>query len=292
MQKSLLPLPVPFPSVRWPTHSNVSRSILRRAHSKMGWQSWANQGICTVNQLNGVPGDPRARPNRAQTAALSQFCSEYKSMGKPPDQLTPAGAFTELCHDSLPYIADGGGPAPYDRNKLSLPNMDSTPVAPECNLCLEHSNTLRGKGVPMLRSVSQAAEAVADSGLSRPHVDSAFFCPRTYATFLCNLESRHLLEWQSGGESLLGVFFVHKKDGRLRVIFDTRIVNCYFHDPPKTRLPTAASFTSLESTPGNEIYFGGGVISKMLFTVLNVLISPKGSSPSPESEPNTSASAK
>ena len=316
MQTSLLPLPVPFPDVRWHTHTKVSRSILRRAHSKMGWQSWANQGVCTVNQLNGVPGNPQAQPNRAQAAALSKFCSEYKDMGKPPLDFTPARAFNELCIETLPYLGGESGPAPYDCGKLSLPDVNSNPVSPECNLCAEHSNTLRGEGVPMLRSVSQAKECVADSGLARPHVDSAFHCPKTYASFLCKLQTRQLLEWQIGGVSLLGVFFVYKKDGRLRVIFDTRIVNCYFHDPPKTRLPTAASFTSIETTPGDEIYFGGGDIEKAFYrvkcpdiakqfftlppppppppppllktlsTVLNVLKLPNSFSPSPASVPN------
>lgn len=60
-------------------------------------------------------------------------------------------------------------------------------------------------------------------------------------------------------------FFVYNKDGRLRVIFDTRVVNCVLHDPPKTRLPTACSATSieLESLPGEEIYFGGGDIENV-----------------------------
>ena len=77
MQKSLLPLPVPFSDVRWHTHSKVSRSVLRRAHSKIGWQSWANGGVCTINELNGIPGNPGARPTCAQSTALSQFCSDF-----------------------------------------------------------------------------------------------------------------------------------------------------------------------------------------------------------------------
>ena len=184
MPKTLLPLPVPFPSVQWHSHHKVSRSILRRAHSKIGWQSWANEGVYTVNQLNGVPGPSDLKCSRAQSVVLSQFCQEYKGMGKPPLHMTPAGAFTELCHDSLPYLSDGGGPAPYEHSLLSLPGSDGLPVLPEEHLSPEHSNRVRGLGAPMLRSASEAGNAVADSGLTRPHVDSALLTQQLMQFFL------------------------------------------------------------------------------------------------------------
>ena len=86
-------------------------------------------------------------------------------------------------------------------------------VSPEDRLSLEHSNRIRGYGAPMLRSASEAGDAVADSGLTRPHVGSAFHNPETYVSFLQHLRSRHLLEWQIGGESYLGVFFCLRKMG-------------------------------------------------------------------------------
>ena len=266
-QPTLLPLPAPFPGVRWSTHSDVSRSVLRRAHSRIGWQSWANEGVNIVNQLNGSSSCPGSRPTRAQSAALSQVCNEYREMGKPPPSLTPPGAFKELCHDSLPYISDGGGPASYQQSKLSLPDVGGSPVSPEDLLPEVHSNTIRGQGAPLLRSAGDATAAIVDSGLQKPHLDPAFHNPHTYAQFLLDLHARDLVEWQCGGQSLLGVFFVHKRDGRLRVIFDTRMVNCYFQDPPKTRLPTSAAFTHIETLPDQQIYFGGGDIENAFYRI-------------------------
>ncbi len=46
---------------------------------------------------------------------------------------------------------------------------------------------------------------------------------------------------------MLGLFFVRNKNGRLRVIVDTRDVNGSFRDPPSTRLPSAAALPSLET---------------------------------------------
>eukprot|EP00959_Pyramimonas_sp_CCMP1952_P206723 4323237-Pyramimonas_sp.AAC.1 len=44
----------------------------------------------------------------------------------------------------------------------------------------------------------------------------------------------------------VGIFFVAKTDGRLRMILDTRAVNDFFDEPAHSRLPTPASWASVE----------------------------------------------
>ncbi len=79
-----------------------------------------------------------------------------------------------------------------------------------------------------------------------------------YAEFLRELSSRGLLRWRrvrrsAGGRVVpsdasgnMGAFFVVKKNGTLRLIFDTRLVNTYFHAPTHTKLPSAAAFSNVE----------------------------------------------
>ena len=56
------------------------------------------------------------------------------------------------------------------------------------------------------------------------------------------------------------MFFVVKSNGQLRLMFDTRLANITFIDPPHTQLPTAGSFSRIESEiPEN--YFACGDIS-------------------------------
>ena len=45
----------------------------------------------------------------------------------------------------------------------------------------------------------------------------------------------------------MGIFFVRKKDKSARLIFDTRLANCAFREPPRTSLPTAAAFARIET---------------------------------------------
>eukprot|EP00959_Pyramimonas_sp_CCMP1952_P005949 124635-Pyramimonas_sp.AAC.1 len=70
---------------------------------------------------------------------------------------------------------------------------------------------------------------------------------REYATFLREAWRRGMLTWKHGCGGDLGLFFVGRKDERLRIIFDTRVINCDFLPAPSTRLPTPSAFGSLEA---------------------------------------------
>ena len=69
---------------------------------------------------------------------------------------------------------------------------------------------------------------------------------------------------ENRGESLLGVFFVKKKSGRLRMILDTRDCNCFFKKPAATHLPSGCAFGRLEASPDKLVYFAAGDIGLLL----------------------------
>ena len=66
----------------------------------------------------------------------------------------------------------------------------------------------------------------------------------------------------------VGVFFVRKKDGTLRIITDTRLANCSFRDPPRTRLPTPGAFTSVELEQGAKLYMTQGDVENAFHQML------------------------
>ena len=63
-----------------------------------------------------------------------------------------------------------------------------------------------------------------------------------------------MLRFTGNLPATVGVFFVGKKDGRQRCIFDTRITNCYFRDPPRADLPNAAAYAKLETAKDAPFY--------------------------------------
>ena len=81
-----------------------------------------------------------------------------------------------------------------------------------------------------------------------------------YGQFIRDLLDRGLVELVAETDSLLGVFFVSKKDGRMRLIFDTRIANAYFTEPPHTALPSTGARAQQELLPNQQTHFSGGDI--------------------------------
>ena len=91
----------------------------------------------------------------------------------------------------------------------------------------------------MLKSPSVAKQQLEADELSQPYIDPAFRSGAVYGACLRNLLDRGLIELVAETEAYLGVFVLGKKDNRLRLIFDTRVANAYFVDPPHTALPSA-----------------------------------------------------
>ena len=180
--------------------------------------------------------------------------------------MSPAKAFVELCQNSLPYLSEHGGPLPYDGDNLSLPDANVCPLEPLQHLSSVHRELVMGASQSMLRTELEAQQELSNSGLSKAHVDPAFNSPHIYADFLKKLHSRSLIDYIHDSTAYMGVFFVRKKNGKLRIILDTRIVNCLFQDPPKVRLPSSAAFAAVESR-AETLYFAGGDIDNAFYRI-------------------------
>ena len=125
-----------------------------------------------------------------------------------------------------------------------------------------------GPSACLLADASSVALNLDNCDVKRPFVDAALRDPRTYGIFLKELADRGMLEFKSGKhKSLLGIFCVAKKSGKLRLIFDTRLCNCYFHNPPHVELPTATAISAIEGRRGDQMYFSCGDISDYFYHI-------------------------
>ena len=120
----------------------------------------------------------------------------------------------------------------------------------------------------MLREPRQAAAKQSELGLKRAHNDPDLFrSPGAYFRFLHHFEQSGMLRWERarGRKGALGVFFVKKKDSRLRIIFDTRMLNTHFVDPPKIAFLSAAEMASIEAPAGSDFYWGSADLSNAFY---------------------------
>jgi len=155
---------------------------------------------------------------------------------------------------------------PYDRELVSLPGLGTSPFPCEESLRPEHRDLIVGDCASMLNSPDETVAALQCEGVKH-HVDPAFRSPHVYASFLSLLHDRGVITWERDLPSTCGLFFVSKKDGRLRLILDTRVANCHFRAPPRVSLPTGGALGSLECLPGEQLYFAGGDIDNCFYRI-------------------------
>jgi hypothetical protein len=108
------------------------------------------------------------------------------------------------------------------------------------------------------------------SKIKQPYTDPIFkHNPKQYLGFLKELKNRNMLRFKQhdGSPADLGVFFVRKKNNKQRLIFDTRILNEKFIDPPKTDLPSADAFTRMDIDGIAPFFIGSGDLANAFYTL-------------------------
>ena len=238
-QRDIFPLPFlrEDPFLKSP---HASRSVRQRAlHSKHSL-SWANRGIDALNQLAG-----RARnftkldpPSASAVACTNRIRQAYIDAGPPRDAPAPEEAPRQLLKNSPVFSQDRLGVQPYAEERISWPEKGARPVSLLDSLPQPDRSWLQGWEGHMLRDPSDVKAKRASLGVSRPCIDPTLMQSEAcYGGFAKRLHSCGMLRWTraAGRSSSLGVLFVVKKSGQLRIIFDTRVLNCDFKDPPAPR---------------------------------------------------------
>lgn len=85
----------------------------------------------------------------------------------------------------------------------------------------------------------------------RPFDDPALLrCPARYGVFVQRLLLGGVATVGPWKPNTVGLFFVAKSGGKIRMIADTRFANCECKAPISTRLPTAAAYSHIELDGG------------------------------------------
>ena len=74
-----------------------------------------------------------------------------------------------------------------------------------------------------------------------------------YGCFLGELYKVGILERAVEAKEIAGVFFVARKDARLRLIFDTRRPNAHFVRPRSTALASGESLADIQVDPSTDV---------------------------------------
>ena len=275
--KELLPCPLPFSDNSPVLPGSLSRGTLRRLRRNRSWKSWCNEGVATINRLFSGGASSEAplltQASLAQRSCLDRLARHYRDVGPPPaDVPPPAGAFAELCGSRPGYSEatsqDAGIRSPYREGDVSLPTAGSEPADPSSLLGYEDRLLWEGWREHILRPELDAAAARQQQRLHKAYSDPALVCrPRVYSRFLKQLCDAKVCTLRPFREATVGIFFVTKKLNRLRLIFDTRLVNLAFTEPPHTDLPSAGAWGRVEVKRGDVLYISQSDVADAFYRI-------------------------
>ena len=271
-------LPLPYIPERLSPQFCQSHSAKRRLHCKDNETNRINDAFLTLNTLGGRGLlEPSASEGLGvgSSACAAHVAHAFELLGGPPGDVEKKGALAALLLRSGQYADERADLAPYASEKLSLPEVLFNPIplvkglpASDQDLLSNWQSTMladpscNDDGHPLDTSDTHPSNIPNQQSNkpipTKPHNDPLLFASqKTYAKFLKRLYDAGMLTWKNSGrkrvEGVLGVFFVKKKDGTLRIIFDTRVLNSKFKKPPKTQLPSAAGFGNLECVSENGL---------------------------------------
>ena len=253
--RDLFPLPVPASSD--PPRTSVSRKVRRRSEVHRQSASLVSEVVSVLNQLHGQHGlDSGQTVSAAQKACLEHIHRAVLRFGKPPVDLTSAGALREL-RVNPGYSVTSSPVVPISEaniNRVALPPVGWSPAG-----ILQLGGSVGEAIVDELHALRRPDPALTDTSTPPPRIYHDPYLrshPRLYARFLLRLSQSNLVTWRRACTSCVGVFFVAKKNGDLRLILDGRQAGEHFDEPPHVDLATGSAFSALEVDGGGPIYVG------------------------------------
>ncbi|CAK0825147.1 unnamed protein product, partial [Prorocentrum cordatum] len=202
-----------------------------------------NSAVECLNEMYGCPvnAPPGLGESLAQRRSVEILADVYRAM--PPPPCTAAQALSEL-GGSRPGYADSDPRRNFQPDLVSLPSVGGL---------ADGEQVLSGQALERWRSVSttlrpeSSGSSTSANALIRPYSDLSLVKDQVrYSNFVMQMLEAGLVTTRAERPATVGIFFVAKKDGRLCMVLDTRAVNDLFDEPAHSRLPTPASWASVE----------------------------------------------
>lgn len=234
-----------------------------------GWGSVVNQGINALNVLAGCSNSAfsKKKPTRVQRRVLQHISDSFNDVATIVDDDPGRSALEDLCSSSRLYHVDRSDVVSYARELVSWPKVESSPIPLGDCLPAADREWLATWRKHMLKPEDSDGSAQLPK---KPYMDPILKNKQVeYANFVHELHQRHMIRFKldTSDAGTLGVFCVRKKNGSQRLIFDTRILNDKFHEPPSTDLPSADAFTRLELPDNKPFFIGSGDLANAFYTL-------------------------
>ena len=251
----------PLPLVLERGGTGHGRAARRKAARRSDLCGEANDAICALNSMSGAPPwEPGDQVPDAHLAIHSLILRRI-SAGRPKSVPAPRAAAKALLGQRFDYLGSGSSVEPYNAETVSLQAGPATLVDIATALGPERAEMLN----PTVMCNDISPTSAAPSGGIRPYKDEVFRKDRAAErSFIARLVKLGMIGVSRCRKGRITPFFVSKKNGKQRVVWDCRLVNLLFKDPPGCDMGGGEAVGHFESD-GDPLYVAQGDVENCFF---------------------------
>jgi len=168
-------------------------------------------------------------------------------------------------YEGLPTTCPLGS---YEPALVSLPSGEVNPVSLASLWGSDGQKIVETFTHSRVHGPAEAQARLIECGVERVYQDPKLNNTKMYAHFLHRLHSLNLIEFTTEAPTeTVGLFFVKKKQGKLRLIMDCRRSNAWFCEPEKVSLATGDALGRLEIPEGCELHMASADLANAFYTL-------------------------
>ncbi len=272
IQRNLLPLQAA--DVEGKPSATLSRGVKQRVGQRRFFQKEAQRTVMALNSMyTGQGVGSRIQPvnqlrSAGQKKVLEFIDRAVAQTGRPPDLSGPEALEALRVSEGYEVSPTTSPLGSYVLEKVALPSSGLDPVplsqlwGPDGQFQVEEFLRLR------LVGTDEGARRLEHSGVKRCYQDPAFNSEEVYSDFVRRLLELNLVEVRREKPvEKVGLFFVKKKQDKLRLIMDCRRSNCHFEDPLPVSLATGESLSRVESMADQPLYMASADLQNAFYTL-------------------------
>lgn len=262
----------PLPHACEPSHvSGLSVSSRRRRARVRDKVRKINSIVDSLNEMY-VPDQVHVDLDvtEAQRACHHSLFKQLSRAPRPQDVCSEREAVQELLRTTVSYEqADCMNTVrPYDRDLVSLPEVGAAPVALAQVLDATGREFVEDPATFMLLDDEEWGMVLEHGDTVRPYMDERLQKDTVlYSQFVQDLYDKGMLSFTHRPQEIVPPFFVHKKNGRQRLILDCRAVNKRFKKPPPLALGAGSAWSQVSIPEDSTLYLAQSDIKDYFYSL-------------------------
>ena len=262
----------PLPHACEPSHvSGLSVSSRRRRARVRDKVRKINSIVDSLNEMY-VPDQVHVDLDvtEAQRACHHSLFKQLSRAPRSQDVCSEREAVQELLRTTVSYEqADCMNTVrPYDRDLVSLPEVGAAPVALAQVLDATGREFVEDPATFMLLDDEEWGMVLEHGDTVRPYMDERLQKDTVlYSQFVQDLYDKGMLSFTHRPQEIVPPFFVHKKNGRQRLILDCRAANKRFKKPPPLALGAGSAWSQVSIPEDSTLYLAQSDIKDYFYSL-------------------------